>query len=323
MSQCLLNSAVQSHQHYCDCIHIERRASSFRHARSHAFSSSKVTSSSSSFAGTSLRASFSHKVVTKHQSNANAVRCQATSDKMVIAVTGKSSSSVLHQNAHETHAQADSDRTAGATGLVGSRLVSRLSAQGHTVRVLTRNPDKARGKLPYARIRFYNIQQQLQEALKGATGVVNLAGTVTSSQHTPHMSAHIAPHMAPHMAPHTPYGMVFRLRSTDVNNHTCSMSLYIGLSTVHQPITARSLSCLYIVHARQQGINCLKRAATTVSTFKDSSVLTGEPIATRWSASLKREIKASRVTTTTNLVVSLTTGGQREEDACCLCRLLL
>lgn len=71
------------------------------------------------------------------------------------------------------------DCTAGATGLVGSRLVSRLSAQGHTVRVLTRNPDKARGKLPYARVRFYNLQQQLQEALKGATGVVNLAGTVS------------------------------------------------------------------------------------------------------------------------------------------------
>ncbi|KAL0042688.1 hypothetical protein WJX79_007833 [Trebouxia sp. C0005] len=64
----------------------------------------------------------------------------------------------------------------GATGLVGSRLVSRLSAQGHTVRVLTRNPDKARSKLPYARLQFFNIGQQLPDALKGATGVVNLAG---------------------------------------------------------------------------------------------------------------------------------------------------
>ena len=62
---------------------------------------------------------------------------------------------------------------------MGSRLVSRLAAQGHTVRVLTRNPDKARGKLPYARLQFFNIQQQLQEALKGADGVVNLAGTLS------------------------------------------------------------------------------------------------------------------------------------------------
>ena len=179
MSQCLLNAAFQSHQHCCECIHTERRASSFRHARSHAFSSSKRASSSSSFAGTSLRTALSHKPFKKHQPNAEAVRCQATSDKMVIAVTGRSSSAVLYQNAQKAHAQEIHDRNAGATGLVGSRLVSRLSAQGHTVRVLTRNPDKAQGKLPYARIKFYNIQQQLQEALKGATGVVNLAGTVT------------------------------------------------------------------------------------------------------------------------------------------------
>ena len=181
MSQCLLNATLQSHQHCCECVHTERRASSFRHARSHAFSSSKGASSSSSFAGTSLRTARSHKPVKQHQPNAEAVRCQATSDKMVIAVTGRSSSVVLYHIAQEVHAQAVYNRNAGATGLVGSRLVSRLSAQGHTVRVLTRNPDKARGKLPYTRIRFYNIQQQLQEALKGATGVVNLAGTVIFS----------------------------------------------------------------------------------------------------------------------------------------------
>ena len=37
---------------------------------------------------------------------------------------------------------------------------------------------------------------------------------------------------------------------------------------------------------------------------KGCATRVGEPIATRWSASLKREIKASRVTTTTNLAVS-------------------
>ena len=43
--------------------------------------------------------------------------------------------------------------------------------------MLTRNPDKARGKLPYARLQFFNIQKQMPDALKGATGVVNLAGS--------------------------------------------------------------------------------------------------------------------------------------------------
>lgn len=106
MSQCILNATIQSHRHCCECVHTERRASSFRHARSHAFSSSKVTSSSSSFAGTSLRAGLSYKVVKKHQLNAEAVRCQATSEKMVIAITGRSSSVVRNQSAQEAHAQA-------------------------------------------------------------------------------------------------------------------------------------------------------------------------------------------------------------------------
>ena len=106
MSQCLLNATLQSHQHCCECVHTERRASSFRHARSHAFSSSKGASSSGSFAGTSLRTARSHKLVKKHQPNAEAVRCQATSDKMVIAVTGRSSYVVLYHIAQEIHAQA-------------------------------------------------------------------------------------------------------------------------------------------------------------------------------------------------------------------------
>ncbi|KAL3144473.1 hypothetical protein ABBQ32_004213 [Trebouxia sp. C0010 RCD-2024] len=181
MSQCFLNAPIQSVQRGCrGQTRTAYGANSFRHAKLQAISSSKA-SRSSSFAGRSLHAKYSYKVARQQHPLADAVTCQAAAEKMVIAVTG-------------------------ATGLVGSRLVSRLSAQGHTVRVLTRNPDKARGKLPYARLRFYNIQQQLQEALQGATGVVNLAG---------------------------------------------------------------------------------------------------EPIATRWSASLKREIKASRVTTTTNLAEAI------------------
>jgi len=84
---------------------------------------------------------------------------------------------------------------AGATGLVGSRLVSRLSAQGHTVRVLTRNPDRARSKLPYARLQFFNIGQQLPDALKGATGVVNLAGETQFQKQTSTVAEQVATHV--------------------------------------------------------------------------------------------------------------------------------
>ena len=66
-------------------------------------------------------------------------------------------------------------RTAGATGLVGSRLVAKLAAQGHTARVLTRNMDAARAKLPFPRTEFF-APPQWGAAVYGARGVVNLAG---------------------------------------------------------------------------------------------------------------------------------------------------
>lgn len=64
---------------------------------------------------------------------------------------------------------------AGATGLVGSRLVAKLAAGGHSVRVLTRDVGRARGKLPYGRLQFYG-QSEWASAIDGATAVVNLAG---------------------------------------------------------------------------------------------------------------------------------------------------
>ena len=64
---------------------------------------------------------------------------------------------------------------AGATGLVGSRLVAKLASQGNTVRVLSRNPDKARNKLQYPRVEFYPFSR-MADALKGSDGVINLAG---------------------------------------------------------------------------------------------------------------------------------------------------
>ena len=77
--------------------------------------------------------------------------------------------------------------------------------------------------------------------------------------------------------------------------------LSVVLPTPHGKVSMPS-ACSGCTQAT--GINSLHHAATTASMCQSCAVLTGEPIATRWSASLKREIKASRVTTTTNLVVS-------------------
>ncbi len=66
---------------------------------------------------------------------------------------------------------------AGATGLVGSRLAHKLTTQGATVRVLTRDVSRAKSVLPYARIQFFG-PSEWATAIQGCTGVVNLAGTL-------------------------------------------------------------------------------------------------------------------------------------------------
>lgn len=65
----------------------------------------------------------------------------------------------------------------GATGLVGTRLVSKLTSQGHSVRVLTRNPNAAAGKLPYPRVEVFG-PSRWNDAVKGSTVVINLAGAL-------------------------------------------------------------------------------------------------------------------------------------------------
>lgn len=72
----------------------------------------------------------------------------------------------------------------GATGFVGSRLVERLQSLGHSVVVLTRNPNKARQQFPsevYKTVVIvgYDPMQsgEWQQSLSGCDGVVNLAGT--------------------------------------------------------------------------------------------------------------------------------------------------
>jgi len=78
----------------------------------------------------------------------------------------------------------------GATGLVGSKLASRLAAQGHKVRVLTRDVNAAKSKLPYPGLEFFP-QSKWADAVKGATGVVNLAGEPIATRWTPEHKAQI------------------------------------------------------------------------------------------------------------------------------------
>ena len=72
----------------------------------------------------------------------------------------------------------------GATGFVGKALVEKLLADGHEVRVLTRNAISARLAMPSATLagaKFYAWDTmsgaiEWYDAVKGCTGVVNLAG---------------------------------------------------------------------------------------------------------------------------------------------------
>jgi uncharacterized protein len=63
----------------------------------------------------------------------------------------------------------------GATGFVGSRLVSRLGDQGHSVTILSYRPDRAKQQFPTATIVDYG-GDTWQMALNGCDAVVNLAG---------------------------------------------------------------------------------------------------------------------------------------------------
>jgi len=63
----------------------------------------------------------------------------------------------------------------GATGLVGSRLVSRLVSEGFRVKVLTRNVDRAKSKLPYPGIQYVGGGGWDSE-ICGCDAIVNLAG---------------------------------------------------------------------------------------------------------------------------------------------------
>ncbi|NJO39960.1 MAG: TIGR01777 family protein [Cyanobacteria bacterium CRU_2_1] len=81
----------------------------------------------------------------------------------------------------------------GATGFVGSRLVERLQEEGHSVLVLTRDPNRAKRVFPSVAFPKVEIiayspleSGDWQAALAGWDGVVNLAGApIAESRWTP------------------------------------------------------------------------------------------------------------------------------------------
>ncbi|MEO0868149.1 MAG: TIGR01777 family oxidoreductase [Cyanobacteria bacterium J06642_11] len=79
----------------------------------------------------------------------------------------------------------------GATGFVGSHLVQRLQDEGHQVKVLARNPERARKvfpsqPFPNVEIVGYTPQESgdWQAEISGCDGVINLAGEPISERWT-------------------------------------------------------------------------------------------------------------------------------------------
>lgn len=79
----------------------------------------------------------------------------------------------------------------GATGFVGTHLVKRLCAEGHTVKVFTRNAERARKVFPASVFKEVEIvayepltSGDWQSEISGCDGVVNLAGEAISERWT-------------------------------------------------------------------------------------------------------------------------------------------
>jgi len=85
----------------------------------------------------------------------------------------------------------------GASGFVGTRLVAKLLAGGHEIRILTRDVNSARSALrqslassPSGTVTFVD-PSQWSSAIVGCTGVVNLAGEPISTRWSPSIKAEI------------------------------------------------------------------------------------------------------------------------------------
>lgn len=79
----------------------------------------------------------------------------------------------------------------GATGFVGSRLVQRLHDAGHHIKVLTRNPERAKKVFPsfaFKQVEIVGYTPQVsgdwQAEISGCDGVINLAGEAISERWT-------------------------------------------------------------------------------------------------------------------------------------------
>ncbi|WP_100371810.1 TIGR01777 family oxidoreductase [Bacillus sp. FJAT-45037] len=64
----------------------------------------------------------------------------------------------------------------GGTGFIGSKLTSALTEQGHTVYILTRNPDNKPEQPSVTYVKWLNEDAEPEKTLDGIDAVVNLAG---------------------------------------------------------------------------------------------------------------------------------------------------
>ncbi|KAK4337871.1 hypothetical protein RND71_042358 [Anisodus tanguticus] len=81
----------------------------------------------------------------------------------------------------------------GATGFVGKRLVQRLHADKHQIRVLTRSRSKAQSIFPVKEFPGIVIAEEPEwrNCIEGSTAVVNLAGTPISTRWSPEIKKDI------------------------------------------------------------------------------------------------------------------------------------
>jgi hypothetical protein len=74
----------------------------------------------------------------------------------------------------------------GASGFIGRALAERLSAEGHSLRLLYRRPEEQRHLPPRATAAFFDARAKLPEGLlEGCEAVVNLAGEPINQRWTP------------------------------------------------------------------------------------------------------------------------------------------
>jgi hypothetical protein len=170
-----MNTTVQWQQHCSGVTGV--RASILRSAHSTLHGDGGVCGFSFSFSSLNA-ANPSQQIKSVQQNRQRRLVCKVTAssskmdapktDKMIVAITG-------------------------ATGLIGSRLVERLDADGHQVRVLTRSVSKARSVFPELRYPNLEVAEEANwaELIQGATGVVNLAGLPISRRWTPEVKAEI------------------------------------------------------------------------------------------------------------------------------------